>query len=47
MCYNNCVQALGGGERRAWYQLHAHAHNFPRFWEKLDIFHIAVCVFDL
>ena len=31
------TQALGGG---AWYQLHAHALNFPRFWGKSDIFRI-------
>ena len=32
------TQALGGKERRAWYQLRAHALNFPRFWGKLDIY---------
>ena len=37
--YHNTIDAslvprlsAGGGERRAWYQLCAHALNFPSFW---------------
>ena len=41
-------QALGGeGEERAWYQLRAHALNFPTFWGNLHSLRSLPCNSDV